>query len=295
MSTATQEIEEKEVQDLPDASAQPEPQPGRLEVDVSEDSDDDEPEAAAAPQDKKSRRRHYRELKTELQKEREARANLEREIAEMRGRISAVQAMPRVIPQAAPEADPLEAEIDSVRDQQQGILAQLRSEGLAPEQREKLERQFYSLDRKRIGLIAKAEAGPVAPQQSREDVENQILASEFPDVFGSRVRLMEARAELVRLMDERKMPLSLATARLAAKTVQERYSRKPSPPSPADAAKHAGIPGRAGAHGGGTKFVPDARQLRAARAFTSHLEGLSDEQRVKIWYDKVGKKHGLIK
>jgi len=300
LANAAEEPEDKTVStvDPNEGKATEKPQ---LEVDLSEDDDGDD----GAPEPKEEgrrerRRRRVRELDAELKREREERQKLERQLAEISGKVTGLQtglqALPRQQP-AAEESDPLQTEIDGIEAQQRAILLQLRSGQLADDVAEKLASQHSQLEKKRRKLefqqfSRESGGGEAAP--SRTDYENQMLAAEFPEVFGDPVRLQEAKTELIRLNRTRGLPINYATAKLAAKAVQDRYTRKAPPPSEAEKAKHAAEPGRAGAAGGGTRFVPTKLHLNAARAYTSHMEGLSDEERVKIWAKKVGKPRGLI-
>jgi hypothetical protein len=292
------EPEEKDVSSVDPNEGRVQEKP-QLEVDLTEDDDGDEgPSTAPEPEGRRARRaRRIRELDSDLKKERETRQTMERELAELRGRVSAIQSMPREPAQA--EADPYEPQITALDEQQDAILTLLRSDGVTEsrvgELRGKwkqLERQKRKLEYKQAASSDEERGGGGLP--SRTEYENQMLSTEFPDVFGDRVRLQEAKTELLRLQQSRGLPINYATARMAAKTVQDRYTRKPSAPSSADKAKFAGESGRAGAGGSSGRFAPNKGQLNAARAFTSHLEGLSDEERVKIWATKVGKKRGLI-
>lgn len=290
---ALPEIDSQPEDETPDTDAAPEgdQQPGRIAVDVSDDDDDESP---AQPEEKKTRRTRMRELRQTLKSERTERERLAAEVAELRGRISGIAQQPREAPRQQEDADPIGAEYESLVDQQQGILAQMRAEGVTDSQLSKLRSQYNAIDRKKIALVAASQA-PRESGQSQGDIENQILASEFPEVFGDPVRLTEAKLELMKLARTKRLPMNLATARLAAKTVAERYARPTSKPSAAAQARHASVPGQAGTGGGPQRFTPTSQQLRAARAYTNHREGLSDEERVKIWYREVGKKHGIVK
>jgi len=288
---------EEEIQEKDESVKSPAESTG-LQVDLSEDEDetvDGENNApASGGESKKGRRQSFRKLRDTLEGERTARASLEREIAELRGRVDGIRSQVPAPVQQAQETDPIDQEIDGLWDQQQFILGQLRAEGIPDAHANRLQEQWRKLDRKRRTLeIKQAVGGEIQQPPSQQDYENRMLAAEFPEVFGDSIRLQEAKTELMKLVRQGK-PLNIITARAAAQAVQGRYVRKPAPLSDSDRAKHASVSGRAGAQGSGDKFTPSSGQLRTARAFTSHLEGISDEERVRIWAKKVGKKNNLI-
>lgn len=270
----------------------------QLEVDLTDDGDDDGPVEATPEKESRRdrRRRKVSELGAELRTEREQRTRLERELAELKGRVSGLQTGFQALPrQQAEPADPLQREIDGIEAQQDAILVQLRNGQMSEEQATNLAKQHRSLERERRKLEMRQfsqESGGGAPDRS--EYENQMLAAEFPEIFNDPIKLGEAKVELMRLNRTRGLPINYATAKLAAKAVADKYTRRSSPPSDADKAKLAAESGRAGAAGSSSRFAPNKMQLSAARAFTSHMEGLSDEQRVKIWAQKVGKPRGLI-
>jgi len=300
LANAADEPEDKTVSTVDPTEGKVKERP-QLEVDLSEDDDGDE--GTSEPKEKEGRRerrgRRYRELGEELKQERAARQKLEQQLAEINGRVSGLQSGLQALPrqQAQEESDPLTSEIEGIEAQQDAIVTQLRSGQLPDDKAAELAKRHRQLDRQRRKLelqqFAKETGGGEAAP-SRTDYENQMLQTEFPDVFNDPIKLQEAKTELVRLNRTRGLPINYATAKLAAKVVQDKYTRKTAPPTDAERARLAAEPGRAGAGGGGTRFAPNKLQLNAARAYTSHLEGLSDEDRVRIWAKNVGKKHGLI-
>jgi len=275
------------------------PAEGTLAVNLDDD-DDDAPgaEPAAEPEGRRARRgRFVSGLKSELATEREARQRLENQIAELRGRVSAIRQPAYQAPAA--ESEPYAAEIDSYDAQLSGLLTQIRAPGITEEVAEKLADQYRKIDRQKRRLeirqfneMEKAISEPSA----RIERENEILNSEFPDITGDPIKLDEAALELKKLTHgPRKLPHNLATARIAAKLVQARYARTKPPLSASDASRFTAESGRASASAASSStFTPSKNHISWARAYTSHREGLTDEQRVKIWAKEVGRPNKLI-
>ncbi len=281
----------------PDNSLETADDAKRIEVDLSEDRDDDEPNAAATENEgtRKSRREQFREFRETTRRSEERAAAAERQLAELRGRVDAMST--RTADNGQPRTDPQEEQIDGLWRQQQLLLAQIRNPSTADTEAEKLQTEWRKLDRQRRKMELKVDAKDVIPASdapSQRDYENQILASEYPRVFNDTVAMEEARVEMMKLVRQGK-PVSIVTAREAAKRVDERtFGRRPAPPTDSERARHTSVPGQAGSNGGRQTFSPSSTQLRTARAFTAHLPDISDEERVRIWANKVGKKHGLV-
>lgn len=281
------ELEDREAPAANEPREQAPPERPKLEVDLGEDGGDD----------RKTRRGRMRELRETLKTERTARENLEKQIAELQGHVRGLgqfQQQTREDPrqrEADPDSDPVEVQINGYWAQQQAILAQLRNPEVSGNEASKLEKEWQKLDRKRVALISQHAVAPMInqrPQESDEAHANRILRADFPEVFENEVRRQEAILELHKLV-ERGAPVSLATARRAAQLVKDRYVRRAPTPTAAEKAKHTSSPGRA-AGSAGSKFAPSKLQLNSAKAFTAHLDDLSDEQRVRIWAKKVGRK-----
>lgn len=285
-------IEQDEIEQAPVATPET-TEPKQLVVDLEDDEEENQA-VAEAPEGKKGRRQAYREVRNQLKEEREARAALERQIAELRGHVQGIAARPAPVA-AQPQVDPAEEQINDLWTQQQEILRQANTDDtLTAAQRDKLSDKWRKLDRERRKLETERDIGGREPaqQQTREDIENEILNDEFPEVFADPVLIQRAKAELMALSRAQKRAPNLTMAREAARRVSPK--RPAAAPSEADKAKHAGTPGRPGTVGGSGGFVPTKMQLSAARAYTDHLPNLTDEERVRKWVKDVGKPNGLV-
>jgi len=288
---------EQEREEVPGAEGGPEPaddkatEPKGIVVDLSEDEDDESP---GEPTDRKGKRQHFRQLREGLNAEKERNTRLERELAELRGRVSSIQQAPAPAQQQREEADPIDAEMDGIEAQQEALVAQMRDQNISEERFDKLKKQYKQLGRKLVGLAAQKVQREQAPAVDPVAYENQMLQAEFPDVFGDPVKLQEAKTELMKLRRAGK-PINIVTAREAASIVAKRYRRPTVEPSAADRARHTSVPSRPGASGASASWSPTKAQYSAAMAFTAHLDNLSTEERLKVWVKKVGKPHGLVK
>lgn len=272
-----------------------------LDLDVADEGPIAQGDLGAA--DRKGRRTQWRELKEARDKAEQRAQLLENQMAEMRGRMSAqptyvpVPAQPR---QDAP--DPGEGEIESLWEQQQMILKAIQSPASTQADVDKATEQWRRIERRRQGLIvrqAMREHG--APQDdgtaAEDKIVNQLLRADFPEVFANPAMVTRAIGEMQDLMARGK-PKSPAVAREACERVMERFGLRrgrPAAPSEAERAKYTAVPSRAGqgASASGT-YTPTPLVLRSARAYTSHLPDLSDEERVRKWARDVGRPQGLL-
>lgn len=292
---AGQEAEELEPQD-----GAPKP----LEVDLSEPEADDDAPAAAGGEEKPSKKERREAFRAETVRERNAAneraAALERQVAQLQGQLNGfAAAQPR--PQQ-PQADEGDAEVEGMWEQQQGILAQMRANPAMPETEvARLQRQFRSIDAKRRAKEATNAVRTAMQQQpqsgglTQEDIDNRILASEFPDIMGDPSKRLRATAEMMDLVKQGK-PYGLATAREAAAKIRGPVRRVPAV-NEADKAKFTSQASAPGGGSGSQRFTPNRLQIASARAYCDASPAradLPDEEKVKIWAKEVGKKHGLI-
>lgn len=277
------------------------PAEGKITVDLTDIDDDDGPLAAgdlnADTETRKGRRAQWRELKEERQRDRDRAMTLEREVAELRGRLSA---QPVYVPQQqAAGPDPVEAEIDGLWEQQQTLLRSIQSPNVAQADVEKASETWRKLERQRQRLIIRQESrGTGETEEAAQDrVVNQMLKSEFPEIFGSPPMVNRAIAEMQELMMTRGKPKSPAVAREACERVLERYGLRkgrPAAPTANEQARYTSVPSRAGSSSSASgTYTPSLNVLRTARGYTKHLADLTDEERVRKWYREVGKPNGL--
>lgn len=284
-----------------DEEPQPEPQerqpgeppaPERLTIPIGEDAEDDD-DGAPQPGDKKSKRSHFREL-------RESNKRLEKELNELRGRVSAPQ--PIVLPAPAPQQqgeDPIEGALRNVRAQKQTILRALATPNLPEAEQSRLTDQFHALEDQQAEIqYARVNRRQQAQQPSNEgETENKMLRAQFPKIFASKSLTQYAVAKTYELAEQRRVPVSFELAMEAAGLVytERGLGGKPPAPTETERARHAGTSSRpAPANSGGQSWQPTKQQLVVARAYTEHRKGLNDAQRAKIWYDEVGKPAGLV-
>lgn len=296
------------IEDDDKPAAEPEVTPsaeGQISIDLNDVDEEEEPAktgagAQAIPEDRKGRRAQFRELKQAKVAAEERYLALERQVAELRGRLS-IPAAPALGGQPQQPVDPFEDEIESLFDQQQ-MLLQAISQATSDAQVKERSEQWRKLDKKRRALEIQQHLNRTGVGQQRSNgadpiqVANQLLQSEFPEVFQSEPMRKRAEAELEELVSRGK-PHSIATAREAAERILERYQlRKGKPPAPtaAEQARYTSVSSRAGANGSGSSnYVPSQNVLRTARAWSKHLPDLSDEERVRLWIQKVAKPGGI--
>lgn len=281
----------------------PEPQtetttePKPLTVDISDDDDGEDKgqQQGAAPDRPVRHKSDWRRMKERYEQDV---AELRRELAEVRGRISAPQPQPQAAP-VRQETDPVEAEIVGLSRQQDFILKAINAGTLGEGDQTNAVEEWRRLDRKRRALeYRKDNAAAQAPQVQTEDqMIGQLLRMEFPQVFDDDELRTRAEAEMLALM-KRGRAKSLATGREACQRVAKRSTGlfgQPPAPTDAERARYSSVSSRAGSNGAnGSQYTPNKQVLELARSYTSHREGLSDGDRVKIWVREVGKPAGLV-
>lgn len=278
-----------------------------LSVDLSEDAEpDDKPETqqqgkSRAPDPR--RKSDWRQFKEQHEQTiADLRRQSEQSTAELRRQMESLQ---RYQPQQQPQArqgEDLETQIQELWDQQQVVLSGVGPDATA-EQRSRASNLWRKLDRQRRALEGKADT-PAARADSDSGgipAENQRLneyvQDEFPEISGDQSLALEAEAELLRILRQPGRVKSRATVREACERVKTRHNigRKVPGPTDLERSRYGSTPARAGANGGGNgqHFSPNKMQLSLARAFTSHLPDLEDEERVRIWA-RNARKDGVI-
>lgn len=296
----TKEGEEQQQEEQSQPSV--EPTSDKVAIDLN-DLEDDEPEQRAQPErteNRKGRRAQFREMREAANKKDEQIQQLTREMAELRGQMSARQQQVQFIPQQTQQMDPVEAEISSIERQQQMILRAVA--GAANQQEaEQGSQEWRALERKRRALEIQQAMASTSRQQdptaTEDRVVNQMLRAEFPEIMGDGPMRGRAMAEMEELLSRGK-PRSIATAREACERVAERHGlrkQKAPPPSANAQARYTSVPSRAGTNGSASgQYVPSQNVLRTARAYTKHLPDMSDEDRVRKWVREVGKPNRIV-
>jgi hypothetical protein len=273
-----------------------------LTIKVGDDDDDggdDQP--GQAPEQRPGRRQQFRAMREEAATAKQALAAVQRELAELRGRMSAPA--PVIIREpAAAATDPLEAEYDAIEAQKDAILIKIRA-ATDETQIETLKRQYNRIDRKRARLDAVQAAREVAGGRGREDGDlkmgRQILESEFPRLYSgadAEALQLEAQAETVRLAKRRNEGLSLALCKEGAAIVYARHglgARKPAP-TDTDRERHMATGTRPAGSPGNT-FKLTKQQNVMALGMYEHRSDLTDEQKRQEYYKKILKPAGLAK
>ncbi len=300
----------KEEDEIQQQQGEPEPPaPERIVIDPNADPDDDgddDAPVAARPDGKPGRRNGYRALKESAKAEKERADRLERDVAELRGRLSAPQAPIIVRGDSAPQVDPAEARIGDIESQQDATLQAIRG-ATDPAQVEKLTKHWRTLDRQRLGAISQVAQRDWSRQQQAaapdldQKIGQQTLRTNYPKLFnanGPTAYGIEAQAEAMRIQEQGRhvgrSDLDVATE--AAATVYARHglgAQKKPAPTDTDRARYTAQPTRPAASGK-EGWSPNKQQLIHAMAYTEHRTGLTDSQRVAIWYNEVGKKHGIV-
>lgn len=266
-----------------------------LTVSLDDDSDDAPEPEAESPETRKGRRQQFREMRDTLKRNAE-------ELAELRGRLSApqpivVQAPP---PQQQSQPDPLEAADEEAWEQMQATLRALATPNLPEAEDQRLRKQYRTLERKRHDIGAEAAARRVAsrqPQPSAEDSDNKHLVRSFPKIMNDDALRLMAQGRAIELARTRRVPMSIEIATEACEAIYtERGFRgnKPAPASDIERARHAGVSSRPAASGsGGNNFTPNKSQEKFALSMYAHRKDLSDEQKIRMYHDKVLKPAGL--
>jgi hypothetical protein len=291
---------------IPSEPPAPESEPKKLEIDLVEA--DEEAAAAEEEQPKQPEQRPIRH-KSQWRQMNEKHA---REAQELREKIAAlearVSAQPREVQREAPQptkreetSDPREREVQQIWRMQQRTLAAIRSGQYADAEVREMEDDWRQMDRRRRSIEGAIDSGQSQRQQpqglTEHDFEKYMLRASFPQIFNKESLRKLADAEFETLK-EQGWPDDMSTAREACERVANRkgIGRKPPPPSDAEKARHAGVPGRAGAtaNGADDKYRPSTYIMGLARAYTAHLPDMTDEERYKHWRRYVGKKEGLV-
>jgi hypothetical protein len=292
----------REDDELPETAEPAAPTTDQVTIDLNDVDDDDGPDKGAsadAPEGRKGRRAQTREIKERARKSEERVETLERQLAELRGAVSVRQQQPVFMP-APTQTDPLEAELESLEQQQQLLLHSVQNPNSSQEDVDKASKQWRKLERQRRELEVNSVLSKRQPQNdvSEERIANQMLVSEFPEVFVNNEPMrLRAMAEMTDMLARGK-PKSIATAREACERVLTaaglRKGKAPAP-SASQQSRYTSVPSRAGtASSASGQYTPTQNVLRTARAYTSHIENLSDEERVRKWVREVGKPNGLV-
>lgn len=270
----------------------PEAEKPPLTVSLDDDSDD-APEPADTPETRKGRRQQLREL-------RESNKRMESQLEELKGRLSAPQ--PIIIPQPAQapqqRQDPHEAALKEIIDQEQATLRALSTPNLPASEDARLREHYYNLQQKRHDVHAERAAARMRQQepQQRDDSDFKHLSRTYPKLFSSPALRMLAQARTLELAEKRNKPVDIELAQEACESlyVERGFRNRIPPPSDTERARHSSTGSRPAANGsGGNSFTPTKFQIAAAMSYTEHRKGLTDQQRIRAYYDEVLKPNGL--
>lgn len=295
MKTNEQEREEV-TQDEPTP-----PSGGPPAVDLSEADDDDGPDDKGTPVPGSGRkpqrtREFIKELRTERDQLRSEREAFQRELAELRGRMSA--AAERPAQREEPSGDPVAEQVKTIRSQQRTIMTALRNPNLTEGETEKLQDQWQDLDDRRVDLLASRRAPAREDEGDRSIADGaRYLEMNYPEVMGKRSLRLEAELEASKLMESGRLR-GFAAAKEGCEIVKRRHLMGERPrPTDADKARLSSTTGRAGANGtGGDKWQPSKQHLALARAWCN-VDGrrdLEDSEKLRIWAREVGQKERVI-
>lgn len=286
---------------IPSEAPAAEGEPRKITIDLAEADD----EAAAADEQKAEQQqrpiRHKSQWRQMNEKHSAEVETLRKQIQALEGRVSAPREREiiREAPARQETGDPREKEVQQIWRMQQRTLAAIRAGQYPDTEVREMEDDWRQMDRRRRALENSIDNNQQTQREapSMDEFRREMFKEQFPEIFAKESLRLAAQAEF-ELLKEQGRPDTQATAREACERVAARRGIGRRPPAPTDAEKsrHAGVSGRAGAtpNGAGAQYTPTKYIMELARAYTSHLPELTDEDRYKHWRRYVGKKEGLV-
>lgn len=278
-------------------------EPKKVTIDLAEA--DDEAVAADEKRDEQQQRpiRHKSQWRQMNEKHSGEVAELRKQIQALEGRVS--QPREREVVREAPArqetGDAREREVQQVWRMQQRTLAAIRSGQYPDAEVREMEDDWRQMDRRRRALEGEIDSPQRQVQQQGPVDETMLggmmLRQKYPQIFAKESLSLAAKAEWKALVEQGR-PDTYDTAEEACERVAARkgIGRKSPAPTDAEKARHAGVAGRAGAtpNGASAQYTPTKYIMELARAYTSHLPEMTDEDRYKHWRRYVGKKENLV-
>lgn len=275
------------------------------------DDDDDDVQQAQDPQSRQDRRSSYKKLKEAHESEKAERARereeanrrfqeYDRQLAELRGSVSARPAQQQQAQQPDP-ATQAEQEIAYWEGQMDQAIAAVQhaAPGTPANILEQHRTTYKQAQRQMYAAIARAQQAPQSQQpQQPPNVQGEMLRMQHPKIFADDALRLEAQAEAIRLMRTKgERTLSYETALEANERVYARHGlggKKQAPPNESDRQKLVGTSARAGSSGGQGSTVPMSKaDRRTAIAYYSGdhpLNHLSDEEKIARYAKRIKSK-----
>lgn len=285
------QAEEQQQQQPEERAEKLPPERPQVVVDLSEDDADGETPPA---EDKKSRRQQARDFRRQREELERQVADQARQLAELRGRFSALPGS-QPVQQQQPGADPIEGEIAALNAQYDALVLAIQAPGQDQAQVMRLVDQARKIESQRRKLEVKQVLATERPSESRskDDHIRESIEAEFPQIFNNPVLRARANAEAADLIHNRGKVHGLATAREACQRALAAFGMGQRPPAPTETerARLSGTPSRAGAGGGGTgnTYAPPPFEMELARAWTKNRKDLNtDEERWRAWSRETG-------
>lgn len=270
-------------------------QEGQTVVTFNEDEDDDgDMSQGADPStlDRRGRRSWIKETKVALETERSERQRLQREVDELRGRVSAT---PAYQPPAQQQVDPSEQHVSMLEQHMDAQIAAIQNapQGTPQAQIDQWRTNYRQLERERYKILAQSAAPPPRQQPQGPTVEMQMLMAESPQIYSDQALNMEAQAEAIKLARSKSGgKVTFAIAREANQRVMQRngLGAKQSAPNANVQAKLTGTPARAGASGGGGNSVTltgSQRKMAIQYWNGTDFADKSDDEKIRRWTKEV--------
>lgn len=257
----------------------------------------------ASPEERRSRKqkrteRMHRLLEegrqaTEKVKQFEERdAQRERELAELRGMVTAQQQMQRAPSDAK---DPYEAELDAIykrqRDAYTAAQAELKAGTFTEERNRHYEAIAREVETSKARVLLRRELANEEPARRAQQGQQQWV-QKYPEVYGNQQAYQYAEATFRRrqatlrpgeqvtpAMIDEAMQDAMATFRLGPKKAASETERQRMTGIPASGAGGGGSPG------GGITLTPEMRRMAIAQ-----YSDLSEADAIKAWANKTGKR-----
>lgn len=276
--------------------------------DATEAAKDDElPEGEdkpnESPEERRTRkqRRHER-LQTKLRTGEEALAKVkdleerdskrEREMAELRGMVTAHQSIARA---AAPEGskDEFERRLDAVYEKQQNAYAAAQAEVASGKFDEKRSRYYETIAREIESEKSSIHAERVLSRREpavRQEQAQQVWVQKYPEVYRDPRAFQYARATFDRRLALGEADSASLVDEVMGETMAQFRLGPKKAPSQSERARHSGIPSSGSSGGGrsdpsGITMTPELRRMAIAA-----YDHLPEAEAIKTWVNKAGKR-----
>jgi hypothetical protein len=260
----------------------------------------DEDKPGESPEERKARlARRQERLQLKLQRGKKAEEELERERAEkqeLRERLARLEGVVSATARQQPAndgKDPFEAELDAIYAEQQSAYqaaqAELTAGKMTPERTKHYERIARDIDTRRARVNARREIALTEPIRQQNTVRQQ-WEQKHPEVYGNprAYEYAEGRFKQRRALGE-PITNALVDEIMEEAKVQFKLGGKPAP-SVSERARLSGTASSGSGGGGGKEPITLSRDIRKIAIAAYADEGISDEEAIKRWTNKTGKR-----